>query len=162
MVQRRSKGQLQAWWYFSVDSETGKGHIFKSRGTLNARWRWGSSKKCCRSSGSKCDVSCGVFESWYVVFMILSVYSNHISYNTQITRISLVSLIHIIRKSLEYQRSNLFTLECYESWARASLSNTGTRYVMSMWFTCDESRRFENFLDGQVHQTYGNDDGAEL
>ena len=34
---------------------------------------------------------------------------------TQITRISLVSLIHIIRKSLEYQRSNLFTLECYES-----------------------------------------------
>ena len=35
---------------------------------------------------------------------------------------------------------------------------TGTRHVMSMWFTCDESRRFKNFLDGQVHQTYGGDD----
>ena len=39
---------------------------------------------------------------------------------------------------------------------------TGTRYVMSMWFTCDESRRFKNFLDGQVHQTYGNGDESEL
>ncbi|TMW57606.1 hypothetical protein Poli38472_003531 [Pythium oligandrum] len=28
---------------------------------------------------------------------------------------------------------------------------TGTRYVMSMWFTCDERRRFKNFLDGKMH-----------
>ncbi|KAI9905540.1 hypothetical protein PsorP6_013467 [Peronosclerospora sorghi] len=28
---------------------------------------------------------------------------------------------------------------------------TGVRYVLSLWFTCDESKHFHNFLDGKVH-----------
>ena len=32
---------------------------------------------------------------------------------------------------------------------------SGTRYVMSMWFTCDERKKFENFLDGKKHEVYG-------
>lgn len=30
----------------------------------------------------------------------------------------------------------------------------GTRYVMSMWFTCDESKLFKDFLDGKQHQQF--------
>ncbi|GLE11351.1 hypothetical protein PINS_up023731 [Pythium insidiosum] len=35
---------------------------------------------------------------------------------------------------------------------------TGTRYVMSMWFTCDERRRFTNFLDGKMHVHFKRED----
>ena len=31
---------------------------------------------------------------------------------------------------------------------------TGVRYVMSMWFTCDKAKEFGTFLDGKVHQTF--------
>ena len=30
----------------------------------------------------------------------------------------------------------------------------GERFVMSMWFTCDESKEFETFLDGKAHAAY--------
>lgn len=38
----------------------------------------------------------------------------------------------------------------------------GTRFVMSMWFTCDQSRHFETFLDGKVHSVFsaGEDTGS--
>lgn len=35
---------------------------------------------------------------------------------------------------------------------------TGTRYVMSMWFTCDERRHFKNFLDGKMHVHFKRED----
>ena len=35
--------------------------------------------------------------------------------------------------------------------------NTGTRFALSLWFSCDERRRFENFLDGKEHVAF---DGA--
>ncbi|KAJ0399044.1 hypothetical protein ATCC90586_004503 [Pythium insidiosum] len=35
---------------------------------------------------------------------------------------------------------------------------TGTRYVMSMWFTCDERRQFTNFLDGKMHVHFKRED----
>ena len=31
---------------------------------------------------------------------------------------------------------------------------SGERLTMSMWFTCDTSKRFKNFLDGKKHTTY--------
>ncbi|RLN65451.1 hypothetical protein BBP00_00002848 [Phytophthora kernoviae] len=31
---------------------------------------------------------------------------------------------------------------------------TGTRYVLSLWFSCDERKEFENFLDGEMHKHY--------
>ncbi|KAF0701608.1 Aste57867_7956 [Aphanomyces stellatus] len=31
---------------------------------------------------------------------------------------------------------------------------TGARYLMSMWFTCDPRKRFHNFLDGKVHDHF--------
>ncbi|ETV93480.1 hypothetical protein, variant 1 [Aphanomyces invadans] len=31
---------------------------------------------------------------------------------------------------------------------------SGARYLMSMWFTCDARKRFHNFLDGKVHEHY--------
>ena len=30
----------------------------------------------------------------------------------------------------------------------------GTRYVLSFWFTCDESFKFSNFLDGKQHNAF--------
>jgi hypothetical protein len=30
----------------------------------------------------------------------------------------------------------------------------GTRYAMSMWFTCNPERKFEQFLDGKAHATF--------
>ena len=38
---------------------------------------------------------------------------------------------------------------------------SGARYTMSMWFTCDERREFKTFLDGKVHETFHRHD-AEL
>eukprot|EP00947_MAST-08B_sp_MAST-8B-sp1_P000045 g45.t1 len=32
---------------------------------------------------------------------------------------------------------------------------SGTRYVLSFWFTCDERREMKAFLDGKMHRTYG-------
>ncbi|CAK4726278.1 hypothetical protein LEN26_015056 [Aphanomyces euteiches] len=34
---------------------------------------------------------------------------------------------------------------------------TGARYLMSMWFTCDPRKRFHNFLDGKVHDHFNQD-----
>ena len=31
---------------------------------------------------------------------------------------------------------------------------TGTRYTMSIWFTCDEHKQFKNFLDRPMHTLY--------
>ena len=31
---------------------------------------------------------------------------------------------------------------------------TGVRYVMSMWFTCDPEKEFVSFMDGKVHDTF--------
>jgi hypothetical protein len=31
---------------------------------------------------------------------------------------------------------------------------TGVRYVMSMWFTCDKTKEFATFMDGKVHKTF--------
>ena len=30
----------------------------------------------------------------------------------------------------------------------------GERFVLSMWFSCDERRKFRNFLDGKVHRAF--------
>jgi Rps23 Pro-64 3,4-dihydroxylase Tpa1-like proline 4-hydroxylase len=30
----------------------------------------------------------------------------------------------------------------------------GTRYLMSMWFSCDPKKEFTNFLDGHMHQHF--------
>lgn len=35
---------------------------------------------------------------------------------------------------------------------------SGARYVMSMWFSCDERKRFTNFLDGKMHRHFKRDD----
>jgi len=32
---------------------------------------------------------------------------------------------------------------------------SGTRLVMSMWFTCNEENQFSNFLDGKIHRRFG-------
>lgn len=32
---------------------------------------------------------------------------------------------------------------------------TGTRFVLSFWFTCDPRREFQIFLDGKAHKTFG-------
>lgn len=34
---------------------------------------------------------------------------------------------------------------------------SGARYVMSMWFSCDERKQFRNFLDGKMHQHFKRD-----
>lgn len=31
---------------------------------------------------------------------------------------------------------------------------TGTRYALNLWFSCDERKQFENFLDGVMHKHY--------
>ncbi|KAL4175440.1 hypothetical protein KRP22_000406 [Phytophthora ramorum] len=31
---------------------------------------------------------------------------------------------------------------------------TGTRYVLSLWFSCDERKHFHNFLDGEMHKHF--------
>jgi len=31
---------------------------------------------------------------------------------------------------------------------------TGTRFTLSMWFTCNEERQFSTFLDGEAHASY--------
>jgi len=36
---------------------------------------------------------------------------------------------------------------------------TGVRYVMSMWFTCDSTKEFATFMDGRVHTTWSTADG---
>jgi hypothetical protein len=38
----------------------------------------------------------------------------------------------------------------------------GSRFVLSFWFTCDPSREFEIFLDGQAHTTFSNKMRARL
>mmetsp|Transcript_17514 Transcript_17514/g.28351 ORF Transcript_17514/g.28351 Transcript_17514/m.28351 type:complete len:293 (+) Transcript_17514:90-968(+) len=38
---------------------------------------------------------------------------------------------------------------------------TGTRYAFSMWFTCDESKQFSTFLDGEAHETLLTPDPVE-
>jgi hypothetical protein len=39
----------------------------------------------------------------------------------------------------------------------------GVRYVLSMWFSCDERREFKSFLDGKEHNAFaGADAGREL
>ena len=40
---------------------------------------------------------------------------------------------------------------------------TGLRYVMSLWFTCDTDREFSTFMDGKIHNTFtsGASDGSE-
>ena len=30
----------------------------------------------------------------------------------------------------------------------------GTRYVMSMWFTCTKQKAFKDFLDGKAHKRF--------
>ena len=35
--------------------------------------------------------------------------------------------------------------------------HTGTRLTMSMWFTCDDRKKFKNFLDGKKHVAYDRD-----
>jgi hypothetical protein len=35
---------------------------------------------------------------------------------------------------------------------------SGTRYVMSMWFSCDSRKQFHNFLDGKMHQHFIRED----
>ena len=35
--------------------------------------------------------------------------------------------------------------------------HSGTRLTMSLWFTCDKRKKFNNFLDGKMHATF---DGA--
>lgn len=37
---------------------------------------------------------------------------------------------------------------------RLTLVRSGTRYVLSFWFTCDRRMEFENFLDGDAHASY--------
>ena len=37
---------------------------------------------------------------------------------------------------------------------RVNVVKSGTRYVLSFWFTCDESREFSNFLDGEMHKQF--------
>jgi len=37
---------------------------------------------------------------------------------------------------------------------------SGQRLVLAFWFTCDEKKRFEIFLDGKKHETFANKVGA--
>ena len=39
---------------------------------------------------------------------------------------------------------------------RVNIVESGTRFVLSFWFTCDERLMFDNFLDGSAHQHFGN------
>jgi len=41
-----------------------------------------------------------------------------------------------------------------ENLHRVNVVRGGTRYVLSFWFTCDENKEFENFLDGEVHRAF--------
>ena len=46
---------------------------------------------------------------------------------------------------------------------RVTRVRTGTRYVLSFWFSCDKRKSFQTFLDGKVHQTFDEKDrGQEL
>jgi len=35
----------------------------------------------------------------------------------------------------------------------------GTRYVMSMWFTCNKQKEFKDFLDGKAHKRFSQPKG---
>ena len=37
---------------------------------------------------------------------------------------------------------------------RVTRFESGTRFVLSFWFSCDARTKFPNFLDGKVHQTF--------
>lgn len=41
-----------------------------------------------------------------------------------------------------------------ENLHRVERLTSGERYVLSFWFTCDEDRQFEIFLDGKKHTTF--------
>ena len=45
---------------------------------------------------------------------------------------------------------------CLRRGAQVQKVETGVRYVMSMWFTCDPARQFKQFLDGKMHETFVN------
>jgi hypothetical protein len=48
-----------------------------------------------------------------------------------------------------------------ENWHRVERVTSGDRFVFSMWFTCDSSRQFRTFLDGEAHTRFaGGDDGS--
>jgi hypothetical protein len=38
---------------------------------------------------------------------------------------------------------------------KVNIVRSGTRYVLSFWFTCDSVKEFGTFLDGSVHGAYG-------
>ena len=38
---------------------------------------------------------------------------------------------------------------------RVNIVESGTRFVLSFWFTCDERLMFDNFLDGSAHAHFG-------
>ena len=42
---------------------------------------------------------------------------------------------------------------------RVTRVEKGERIVLSMWFTCDERRRFKNFLDGKAHDRFEKEAG---
>ena len=37
---------------------------------------------------------------------------------------------------------------------RVTRVRSGTRYVLSFWFTCDQGKTFKTFLDGKNHRTF--------
>ena len=37
---------------------------------------------------------------------------------------------------------------------RVTRVRSGTRYVLSFWFTCDQRKTFKTFLDGKNHRTF--------
>ena len=39
---------------------------------------------------------------------------------------------------------------------RVTQVTSGTRYVLSFWFTCDSQRKFSQFLNGKAHRTFSN------
>ena len=47
-----------------------------------------------------------------------------------------------------------------ENLHRLTKVETGTRTVLSLWFTCDESKQFDLFLDGRAHKTYKQQEGG--
>ena len=44
--------------------------------------------------------------------------------------------------------------------SRVTRVTRGARFVLSFWFTCDPRRKYDTFLDGRVHYTFG--EGGEL
>lgn len=45
---------------------------------------------------------------------------------------------------------------------RVGKVESGMRHTLSFWFTCDEGRRFQNFLDGKAHLRYGSSSSDDL